>query len=476
MSTNTMMGKYVTATKDATGNVVGLSAGEELNLQVGGIVKASRRTWPGYYTKQPFQPSQVFVPFGTALIDTKFSTGATMSHTSADSTLLWNNQPSSKVTITVGGSTATMTFGTSATPSLTLNAEGQAILSRRFIVPIRATGNTISSLQMNLYAPDTSNRYAWTLTKVGEQDGWELWAFRDTSPTTTLGSPNLTNPTRAFVSVGFAANVAVGTLSVGQIYAMPLPAKSVVITLDDGTVSWPWIAAEATKRGLPISFGVTGVNMDIGAGLTTAEILDLAYGHDGLHEVTNHGANHDSYATAGLAQHMINMETQRAALAAMGLPEHPLLFHAYPSGSYDAALITAVKAAGYLSCRTIAQATPGGRCALNAIIAADGSDSQSLYDIMGATSLQDTTNFGAAKTQITSSATNGTAFIIAHKFEAAAAASTWIKGYDSAGDSGFGILDLFDWLATQRDENGWIIRKWSDWYDDQLDTVASIPL
>lgn len=52
------------------------------------------------------------------------------------------------------------------------------------------------------------------------------------------------------------------------------------------------------------------------------------------------------------------------------------------------------------------------------------------------------------------------------------AGTAWIKGYDTTS----GFLDLLDWLAEQRDVNGWQLRKWSDWYDDQLDTVSSLPL
>lgn len=452
---------------DASGNVVGLSAGEELNLQVGGIVKAARRTWPGYHTKNPFQ--SVLIPCGTAAMDTRGATGATSS-IAIDTTVLWNGQPTTKVELTTNASSTLVSASSNATPSITLDANGQALLSRRFILPVRATNNTITAIGVVIRAPDLSNQYTYSLAKVGTVDGWELWAYRDIAPTTT-GSPNLANPVRALINVTCSANAVAGVFHFGRVYVHSLTTPSVVLTLDDGTESWPWVAAEAAKRGIPVSFGITGSNIGMSGGITEAEIISIASDYNGLHEINNHNATHDTYTTLGLTQFMANLETNRARLAALGVPERPLLFHAYPSGDFDATLMAAMQAAGYLCGRGTGTGL-GTRCALNEAIAMDGPDCTSLYEVYMACSLKDTVTLTQAKAYIEASAATGTAFVIGHKFEAAASSTAWIKGYDTTS----GFLDLLDWLATKRDENGWILRRWSDWYDDQLDTVASLPL
>jgi peptidoglycan/xylan/chitin deacetylase (PgdA/CDA1 family) len=373
--------------------------------------------------------------------------------------------------LTTNATATLVQAGTNATPSVTLDSDGQALLSRRFVVPVKATNNTISGVALEIYAPDSSNRYLYTCVKVGTYDGWELWAFRDITPTTTVGTPNLANAVRSRINVTCSANAVVGEFHFGAVYAYPLPTPSVVITLDDGTVSWPWVAAEAAKRGIPVSFGITGENINAGYGLTEAEIIGLANDYDGLHEVNNHNATHDTYTTLGLATFMTNMEANRARLLALGLPARPLLFHAYPSGDFDATLMASMRSAGYL-CGRGTGAGLGTRCALNNVIAIDGADAQSLYEVYMACSLKDTVTLTQAKAYIEATAATGTAFVIGHKFEAAASATGWIKGYDDTS----GLLNLLDWLAEKRDVSGWKLRKWSDWYDDQLSTRAGIPL
>ena len=59
-----------------------------------------------------------------------------------------------------------------------------------------------------------------------------------------------------------------------------------------------------------------------------------------------------------------------------------------------------------------------------------------------------------------------------HRFAGAAGSVQWIKGYDAS----YGVLNLLDWLAEQRDSNGWNLRKWSDWRDDQINPQLSAVL
>jgi len=456
------------ATRDANGNVTGLSVGgADQDMSVGGIVKPARPVWPGYHSKNPL--GEVFFPCGTALVDTRGAAGAASS-IAVDTTVTWNGKPTTRVQLTTAAAAPLVQAQSNATPSLTLGTNGQAFVTRKIVCPIKVTNNTIASVQFVVRAPDVSNQIAASLTKIGTmEDGWELWTTNVVSSTTT-GTPDLTSAVRGMINVTCTANAQPGNFHFGEVSVLPLPTPSVVITLDDGTVSWPWVAAEAAKRGIPVSFGITGDNINKAYGLTEAEIIGLATDYGGMHDVNNHNKLHSTYTTLGLSAYVSNLEENRLRLQALGIPSKPLLFHAYPSGDYDQALMDALRDLGYLCGRTTVSGTGIQRAHNEVLAMSDGYIGA--FDVPIAVQLDNTHTLTEAKSFITTSSVYGTAFVVGHKFEAAASATGWIKGYDDTS----GFLGLLDWLAERRDVDGWKIRKWSDWYDDQIDTTASIPL
>lgn len=475
MATNVMFGSTVRTVKDASGDVTGLSAGGELSLQVGDIVKAAKHMWPGYHSKNPMQ--EMLIPFGTTLIDTRSATGAT-STIGVDTTKMWNGKPSTVVTTTTTASSAVLGASSNATASITLGTEGQTFLGRRFIIPVKisqATPNTLNNIHLIIRAPDSSNQYLVVIDSVdyiGEVDGWSLYANFDLDSVAITGSPNLADLVRTMVNLNFTANINPGTFHFGPVYIVPEPAKkSLVITFDDGKPSWPWIAAEAAKRGIPISFGITWGNVDQSYGITKDEIRTIAHSYNGLHEITNHQLTHDTYTELGLSQYLINIETARNNLLALDIPARPLLFHAYPSGDFDDALAAALRDLGYLSARGTTKFSIDHPMAQNEVMAIAGPQSLKPYSILTGAGLGIDITVTEAIALITESAATGTCFTFSHDI-LAEAGTTWTQDYDAD----YGFLTFLDWVAARRDEDGWIIRKWSDWYDDQLDTIASIPL
>ena len=74
------------------------------------------------------------------------------------------------------------------------------------------------------------------------------------------------------------------------------------------------------------------------------------------------------------------------------------------------------------------------------------------------------------KTQLTAATKIGAAFIVGHRYEAAAADTAWINSYDPT----YGVLGLMDWLQDRRDIDGWQIKTWRQWYDDLYDAQAGM--
>lgn len=128
----------------------------------------------------------------------------------------------------------------------------------------------------------------------------------------------------------------------------PLPAKPVIITLDDGyqdlyTTAYPILAAHGFTA---VAYIVTGFVGQRGY-VTADEIVDLA--HHGI-EIGAHTVNHADLARAQDPSLTYQVVESKAWLER--LVGGPVVDMAYPSGKYDAAAIQAVARAGYWSAVT----------------------------------------------------------------------------------------------------------------------------
>jgi peptidoglycan/xylan/chitin deacetylase (PgdA/CDA1 family) len=128
----------------------------------------------------------------------------------------------------------------------------------------------------------------------------------------------------------------------------PLPARPVIVTIDDGyqdlyTTAYPILAAHGFTAVAYIVTGFVGEN-----GYVTAdEVLDLA--RHGI-EIGAHTVNHSDLARAQQPWLTYQVVESRAWLEK--LLGAPVVDMAYPSGKYDAAAIQAVERAGYWSAVT----------------------------------------------------------------------------------------------------------------------------
>lgn len=297
------------------------------------------------------------------------------------------------------------------------------------------------------------------MEKLGEYDGWALFGKLSVGASSTTGTPNLAAAVRAKVRVVCSANVVAGDIWVAPAYVTPQPKPTVVFTCDDGYYEWAWLVTEAAKRGVPISFGIAKDYIGTAGFLTEAEMLAIANHTSGLFELTNHAAVNNSLDTLGLAAYKADVDACRDYLIALGCDANAARCHQYVQGRFDQTLIDALQADGYLSAREVGSSN---RRAETLPIAIEGAANDHLFKIPATCNLEIAQNLSTVQNYITNAAQLGTAFIMGHKFRAAAGALTWVAGYDDS----HGVLNLLDWLAYQRDVNGWRLLKWSQWYQE----------
>jgi len=125
--------------------------------------------------------------------------------------------------------------------------------------------------------------------------------------------------------------------------AMPLPAKPVVITLDDGyadlyTAAYPILLAHKFKAVAYIVTSFVGQSRYVSA----AQVLEMD--HNGI-EIASHTVDHANLAKASLYWAEAQLTSSKTWLE--NLTGHSVVDFAYPSGKYSATAVAALQATGY---------------------------------------------------------------------------------------------------------------------------------
>jgi peptidoglycan/xylan/chitin deacetylase (PgdA/CDA1 family) len=123
----------------------------------------------------------------------------------------------------------------------------------------------------------------------------------------------------------------------------PLPAKPVVITLDDGyadlyTTAYPILEAHGFKAVAYIVSGFVGQSRYV----TGGQVVQMD--RNGI-EIASHTVNHANLARSSYASTMRQLVDSKRWLEQ--LVGHTVLDFAYPSGQFNAQVVAAVKQAGY---------------------------------------------------------------------------------------------------------------------------------
>jgi hypothetical protein len=423
----------------------------------------TRPRYPAGYTKAPLRSN------GLPLegLDEKTCPGATVT-LSTDSTNTWNGEPVINVAVTGTPTGSYFQIGRT-TADFTLDTDGQDIANRSILIASKLPAGMPAPSNVNVYISDASfanyARYACPFVGV-DAYGWSLFQKEVTGTTQLVGTlPSLSGGLRTRVRMDFAATVIAGEIKVARPKILPLPAPTVIWTNDDGYDEWTWLAAEARKRSLDLSFGVSYSYVGTEGYLNDAGVHDLQdkYGH----EVTNHAGPNTSYLESDLATYMGHVHACTNYLRNLGIDPKTLALHQYVKGHEDATLRAAMKAAGFVSCRAT---NTGYKAARAAAFAAGGAGIDGLYNIPNCINLYNGTDLATVKTQLTAATKIGAAFIVGHRYEAAAADTAWINSYDPT----YGVLGLMDWLQDRRDIDGWQIKTWRQWYDDLYDAQAGM--
>ncbi|NOV29168.1 polysaccharide deacetylase family protein [Methylomonas sp. ZR1] len=421
----------------------------------------AQREYPAFYKRRPFQHEAV--PFGTALINEKTLTGGTTG-LSIDLANMFNGRPTSKCAITVAGTSVNLDMGISSA-AFDFDAEAELINSRMLLCAVKVSGaNTLSQAVLFVGDGGFANYSTYTLQPLGvTPDGWTILGKIAVGADFTSGSPAFTGNNRVRLRLVATANWSVSDVFISSVYVLPSPLPTVMLSFDDGYAEHQWLAEEAEKRGLPISFSIARDFIDSGADfLTSSQLANLINHKSGLFEAINHSTDNNNFSGIGASRYLDNVIKNRDYLKALGATEDAANCHAYVGGFRDAGLIAGLKAAGVISCRAVG---PMNKKNNNTLIALQGKTSDTLYDLQLTALLSNAIDFATVKSNVINTATGtGLAIIGGHTLKAAADSTSWVKGYDSNN----GILNLLDWLAYQRDESGWVITKWTDWYKDVL--------
>jgi peptidoglycan/xylan/chitin deacetylase (PgdA/CDA1 family) len=123
----------------------------------------------------------------------------------------------------------------------------------------------------------------------------------------------------------------------------PLPAKPLVITLDDGyadlyTTAFPILAAHGFKAVAYIVSGFVGQSEYV----SSAQVVQMD--QNGI-EIASHTVNHANLARSSYASVMWELVDSKRTLE--NLLGHTVLDFAYPSGQFNAQVVAAVQRAGY---------------------------------------------------------------------------------------------------------------------------------
>ena len=135
---------------------------------------------------------------------------------------------------------------------------------------------------------------------------------------------------------------------------VPLPARPVILTFDDGyrdfwDTAYPMLSARGMKA---VAYIVPGF-LNRRNYLTPAQVAGLD--RTGMVEIGSHTVDHADLVAIPAAQRDVELTASRGALEQ--LLGHPVLDFCYPSGRFDPAVVAAVAAAGYESGTTEAPGT-----------------------------------------------------------------------------------------------------------------------
>lgn len=430
--------------------------------------------WKGAHKRNPFFSS--LCPAGTSAMSVAASSGATVTP-SVDTSVLFMGRPTTKLVVTGSPSGVNMEVGI---PGAThpLPADAVPYNQQSLVVAVRSAASAVNAVGLFVGDASYANFDRFNATRSADLgDGWALFTIPINAASGAIVGPVGTGaPTsgniRSKVNFGTGGPLfTAGEYWLGGAWVTGQQRPRVVLTFDDGYAEWTsYLAPALAERRLPATFGIDRGYVDQTGYITTAQISALLNHSSKLFDLCNHGANNQSYVGVGLANYLANIDYCDAFLSGLGVPEKTRKLHAYVQGSYDSTLRDALVARGFRSARAVGASNRAVYPLLTAYDATGVSTrvaEMGMYALPASCNLGNTQNVGTVTGYINNAKAVGqTFFLMGHEFKATAASSqTYIAGYDAAGSAGYGMSNLLDWIANERDAGRLDVVSWSDWVD-----------
>lgn len=235
---------------------------------------------------------------------------------------------------------------------------------------------------------------------------------------------------------------------------MPRKKPTIIWTLDDGYSSWYSFIYPLFKHyDMPVSMGIDSYFVDQATWLTKSQIQTMFSDPSRCFDIVNHGVNNQNYNSLGASAYYQTMEATRRYLQGIGIYGDGPLHHPYVQSVWGNDLIDLMKAGGYLSARAgAASAVSHGK---DSLLKED--KDRWLCNI--ASALTSTKTLAQAKTDVDTCVTNNTfAMINAHDF-VTSAPSTYQWTFSD-------MEQLVGYVASLRDAGSLEVKSWSRWYAD----------
>ena len=407
----------------------------------------------------------ILPPWDVANISGDTSAGLTVS---VDNNVLFAGRPTIRIDVPAGTSGTKNLIGT--TGATAYLPDGWDL--KNLCIAVRCTNTAIfPSISTTIGDATYTNRWNKDKNKEGHPDGYQFpnrnneWCFLKCGSATdpaaiavTAGSPVVARRMRAKIAASLVSSAAAETLWIGFVGIMPPRKKpTVIITLDDGYVTWfDFVAPLCRYYNIPVSMGIVGSLLNTSGKMSTSQAHALAHDQSRLFDLTNHSYNHTTLVAGSneavqLADFVANRDFLRTTL---GIIEDGPLHVVYPGGVTSLAQYANLKAAGFLTGRknqicwmhgqdqTLATGEDDGRFVLNVITTIEEA-SRTVADVK--------TAIGSLKTR------NEVGILEGHNFAAASTTNTWARE---------NLEELFAWLYTERASGNLEIKSQSRWYAD----------
>lgn len=439
----------------------------------GQVVAAYSQKAPSWLSRSIFSDRSKILPTSSAQMTTVASPGAAVG-TAVSTSVKFRGNPSWKLAVAAGSTGKYVECGF-AGATYTIPAQVQRAVTTGYVVAVKppagATLDNTTNGACEIYLGDaTYANFAKFIAKltnvpaVTDSDGWVYLHCdpQDTGAKAVTGTEvNYASALRAKIRFYTLNNGGPsGDWYIGGIWACPPAAKPVVIfTLDDGFEEWhSFIRPEAKKRGIPVSMSVGSGLIDTAGYMTSAQVKEIIDDPSGLFSVHNHSRLNASYATLGLTEYLAGLDHCDSLLSSLGCPEIWRKIHPYVQGSYDQALIDAMKVRGFLSMRVVGVQTGNTLKAVSAAL-----KTNDIFTIPSSSSLDNANTVATVIGYIESAKARNSPvhFIKGHEFKAAQGELAWIAGYHDS----YGVLNLMDYLADERDAGNITLATWGDWVE-----------